>query len=178
VCFVDALSRPKRVVNAGLKYPCENLSCYVLGHFGFHRAKVCICTISRDSARILAEWVRYSTVKAETLWIVTWSKQPHPGFAGGDLIQTFACRCLLCNGRSACPSGLKASTAGEFSQSFLAQWQASKGEDKNGDAADGHHKDQKAQAKRRDDSEPGVWTLQRLLGRATTRWRSAAANRE
>jgi hypothetical protein len=39
-------------------------------------------------------------------------------------------------------------------------------------------RDQKAQAKRRDDSEPGVWTLQRLLGRATTRWRSAAAHRE
>jgi hypothetical protein len=54
VCFVGALSRPNRVVNAGLKYPCENLSFYVLRHFGFHRAKVCVCTISRDSVRTLA----------------------------------------------------------------------------------------------------------------------------
>jgi hypothetical protein len=46
VCFVGALSRPNRVVNAVLEYPCENLSYYVLRHFGFHGATVCVCIIS------------------------------------------------------------------------------------------------------------------------------------
>ena len=53
MCFVGALSRPNRVVNAVVKYPCENLSWYVLRHFGFHGATVCVCTISGDRAGLL-----------------------------------------------------------------------------------------------------------------------------
>jgi hypothetical protein len=55
VCFVGALSRPNRVVNALLKYPYENFSYSVLRHFGFHGATACVCTISGDSVRTLAE---------------------------------------------------------------------------------------------------------------------------